>query len=552
MKLFFIQSRLKKVLAVCLACLTVVSFNSSILAMNIEEASEPNAQIKNVIVMIPDGMSVGALTLARWYKSYDAVTKKVVTTEKLALDEMASGLVRTYWVADGVVGAITDSAPAATAFATGIKTNDKYVGSSPSKMPIASILEAAHKEGIATGIIATSNIQHATPADYSGHYFDRSRYDIIGEQQVYAGMDVVLGGGSKYLATPYRKDNENLINAIRNEGYTYVTDKSGLNSVTSGKLWGMFATDAMAYNMDIKENQPTQPTLAEMTSKSIELLSQDEDGFFLMVEGSKVDWAAHANDPIGVISDVLAFDDAVKIALDYAKKHQDTMVLCLTDHGNGGITIGNIDTSSSYSKDPVGKFIAPLKAATLTGEGLENKLNEDRTNIKEAISTYFGIVDLTIEEEAAIKVAKAGTLNSVVGPMISKRAYIGWTTTGHTGEDVVLFSYLPGDQRITGLLENTDIAKVCAGVLELDLEATTKEMYIDATTAFKAKGATVTVNLDNPANPKLVVTKGTTTIVIPENKNYVIVNGMQWSISSVNVNIAETFYVPQEVIDMIN
>ncbi|MBC7959554.1 MAG: alkaline phosphatase, partial [Vallitaleaceae bacterium] len=403
--------------------------------MNIREASEPNVKVKNVIVMIPDGMSVGAITLARWYKSYDVLSKTVDPTKSLALDEMASGLVRTYWEADGFVGAITDSAPAGTALACGVKTKDQFIGSLPSKAPIASILEAARSDGKATGIVATSNIQHATPADFSAHYFDRNKYLILAEQQVYAGMDVVLGGGSKYLAGR-TTDGENLINAIREHGYTYVTDKTGLSSVKSGKVWGMFAPDAMAYDIDIKAIKPTEPTLAEMTTKSIELLSQDNDGFFLMVEGSKVDWAAHANDPVAIISDVIAFDDAVKVALDYAKKHQDTMVLCITDHGNGGITMGNVDTTATYNTDSVEKFIAPLKKATLTGEGVEAKLDKERTNIKEVMSTYFGISDLTDSEVSIIKAAAVGKVNSAVGPIISRRAFIGWTTGGHTGEDV--------------------------------------------------------------------------------------------------------------------
>ena len=155
-----------------------------------------------------------------------------------------------------------------------------------------------------------------------------------------------------------------------------------------------------------------------MTQKAIDILSKDPDGFFLMVEGSKVDWAAHANDPIALISDIDAFDRAVEAALEFAKKDDQTMIIGLTDHGNGGVTIGNHATTSSYSKDPVEKFIAPLKKAKLTGEGLESKLNADRSNIKEVMSGYFGIDDLTPEEEAEIKGAKAGNVNYAVGPMI--------------------------------------------------------------------------------------------------------------------------------------
>ncbi|MCL2816635.1 MAG: alkaline phosphatase, partial [Oscillospiraceae bacterium] len=315
--------------------------------------------------------------------------------------------------------------------------------------------------------------------------------------------------------------------------------------------WGMFAADAMAYDFDIKENTPDEPSLAEMTKKAIELLSQNENGFFLMVEGSKVDWAAHANDPIGLISDILAFDDAVKVALDFAKKNQNTMLLIMSDHGNGGITIGNYDTDASYSKDPVSKFIAPLKKAKLTGEGVAAKFNEDRTNIKSAMKTYYGIDDLTDEEEAAIKETPAGSMNYTVGPMISKRAYLGWTTTGHTGEEVNLYTYLPSDGRITGTIDNTDIAKICAAAFGIDLDKVTAELYNDAEAAFKAKGATVEIEAEIQAGGRMTVTKDDDVLIILENKNYVILNDEKVEFDSVVVNQSGKFYVSAAVIDLI-
>jgi alkaline phosphatase len=455
---------------------------------------------------------------------------------------------RTYWQADGIVGAITDSAPAATALATGNKTNDKFIAVTPAKTPVASILEAAKLKGKATGLIATSQIMHATPADYSSHYPDRSKEELIAEQQVYNDIDVMFGGGWSRLTG--REDKEDLIAVLRQKGYAYVTDKEELKNL-SGKAWGMFAKLAMSYEMDRVENTPSEPSLAEMTQAAVNILSKDPDGFFLMVEGSKIDWAAHANDPIALISDIDAFDQAVKTALEFAKKNNETMVISITDHGNGGVTIGNQATTASYSKDPVEKFIAPLKKAKLTGEGLEAKLNADKSNIKEVMSEYFGIDDLTPEEEAEIKGAKAGNVNYAVGPMISKRAFIGWTTGGHTGEDIVLYTYLPGDERITGVVDNTDIAKICAGVWNIDLDSVTRQMFVEAKNAFEAKGAKVAVDKSDASNPKMVVTKGSHKLVIPENKSYVEVDGKIKEIDSVSVNVSDVFYVSSKVIELI-
>lgn len=522
-------------------------------ASKLDEYLQPREEIKNIIVMIPDGMSVGGITVARWFKAYDKEKDSFDTAAALALDEMASGLVRTYWQTSSVLGAVTDSAPAGTAFATGRKTNDKHigVGGDEEKAPYASILEAAKTLGKATGIIATSNIQHATPAAFSSHYFDRSRYDILGEQQVHQMMDVVFGAGSKYLQAENRKDGEDMVATLKDLGYQYITTRDELNALTKAPVFGMFAEGAMAYDIDRAENASHEPSLAEMTAKAIELLSQNEKGFFLMVEGSKVDWAAHANDPVGIVSDVLAFDAAVAVALDYAKTHNNTLILSATDHNNGGITIGDRETDGSYSKDPVSRFILPLTRATLTGEGIEAKLDEERSNIKEVMAQYFGIEDLTEEEIEEIKAAGKGSMNYAVGPMISRRANIGWTTGGHTGEEVTLYTYAPNNDRIWGTLDNTDFAKIAAAVWGMDLDQLTQELFINANEAFAEKGTTVTLDDSDAENPVLKVEKDGKTLLIPESKNYVLVNGEKSLIDSITVQTNGVFYVPQAVIEML-
>jgi alkaline phosphatase len=513
-----------------------------------ESAEVQQSAIKNVIILIPDGMSVGGTTLSRWYKG-----------APLAMDEMASGLVRTY----SADAPIADSAPAGSAFANGHKSHTGFVGVLPDeatmpglapiaeadkRKPVASVLEAARLAGKSTGVIATSEIMHATPADFSAHYPDRSNYDALSEQQVYAGMDVVLGGGAKFFSAENRKDKEDLIPEIKRLGYHYITTPGELKQSDSRKIWGMFSPASMAYEMD--RDPAKEPSIAEMTQKAIDVLSHNEKGFFLMVEGSKIDWAAHANDPVGIISDVLAFDDAVKVALDYAKANQDTAVIAVTDHGNGGITIGSKDTDKTYDKEPLSTFIAPLKKALLTGEGLESRLLPDRSNVKEVMEEYFGITDLTEAETTAIRSVKAGSLNGIVGPMISKRARIGWTTGGHTGEDVVLYTYSPTGDRPTGVIENTDVAKYMERVLGLNLSEASSKLFVPARDAFSAKGAQV-VWEDNSGNPYVSVTKGTDTLKLYVFKNIAELNGKAVALKGNVVFNGQTTYVPQDAVDLI-
>jgi alkaline phosphatase len=515
------------------------------------------AAVKNVIVVMPDGMSATHGTVARWYLGGKA----------LASDEMVSGAVRTY----SAESLISDSAPAATAFATGHKSNSKFVGVLPANTtmpgvakiaeelkykPVATVLEGAKLQGKSVGMIATSNIQHASPAGYSAHTSNRGDYNDIAEQQVYLDIDVVFGGGKQYLLPTAlggkRTDGENLIAALKARGYQFVEDRSQMASLKSGKVWGMFAMDDMAYEFDRPIFSQGEPSLAEMTGKAIELLSQNEKGFFLFVEASKVDWASHANDPIGVISDVLAFDAAMKVALDFAKKDGRTLVLGFTDHGNGGMSIGNKATDKNYDTLPYDALTAPLRKAILTGEGIEKMLAGDLTesNIRFVMSNYYGIEDLAAEEVTAIQEAKKGSMNYVVGPIISKRSVIGWTTTGHTGEDVFLYAY--GPDKPGGVIQNTDLALVQASALGVDLKAADDNLFVEAGKAFASIGATVRLDKSDAANPVLVAEKGMKRAELPISKDIVKIDGKIYEMHGLTVLAAKTgkIYVPRQAVDL--
>lgn len=540
----------KRIIGVLLVVTMILSMSVTVLAVSFDEVAV-SQKVKNVILLIPDGMSVDGVTLARWYNG----------AKELNLDDMASGLVRTY----SSDAAIADSAPAGTAMATGFKSHTGFIGVLPDentmpglnpinpqdkRKPVANILEAAKLDGKATGIIATSEIMHATPADFTAHDPSRKNYDNISEQQVYQNLDVVIGSGSKYFTSGVRSDKEDLISVISSK-YQYVTTPAQFNNVKSGKLWAMFAPVSMAYEFD--RDPAKEPSLSEMTQKAIELLSQDKDGFFLMVEGSKIDWAAHANDPIGIISDVLSFDEAVGTALNFAKADGNTLVIAATDHGNSGITIGNKDTDGSYDKLPLSTYIDPLKKAALTGEGIEALLNADRSNIVEVMAKYYGISDLTAAEITAIKGTAAGSMNYTVGPMIAKRSKIGFTTTGHTGEDVTLYVYAPKNiDQLTGTIENTDIAHYMEKAMALSLSNTTDKLFVKARDAFEAKGAAVKFdNVTDPQNIVLIATKGDVEIRMPVNKNIAYVNGTPVPLDGIVVFNGISCYVPQNAVALI-
>ncbi|RDU38061.1 alkaline phosphatase [Neobacillus piezotolerans] len=543
----------KKLAGVSVAAAVAVSSLGFAGYNNFTEAKDTKKQPTNVIMMVMDGTSAGATSLARWYKGGN-----------LALDEILIGGVRTH----SAESAITDSAPAATALATGNKSNDKIVGLLPQVVntpgvdsvdpkdalkPVANVLEGAKLQGKATGIISTSEIQHATPAGFSSHAAHRSNYQDIAEQQVYQGIDVVLGGGKESLAPGTTKnarvDGENLLNVLNQNGYDFVETRDQLLNSKSEKIWGSFAPSALAYDFDRKKVNNSEPSLAEMTNKAINTLSKDKDGFFLFVEGSKVDWAAHANDTIGMLSDVLAFDDAVKEALEFAKKDGNTMVIAVSDHGNSGITMGNQNTNSNYPEIPVSTYIDPLKKASMTVEGALKQLKADRSNMKE-VAELYGLDNLSQEEIDALKASK--TLQADMVKMLANRANIGFTTGGHTGEDVFLYAY--GPSKPYGLIDNTDIAKTMAKFMGFDLKQTSNKLFVNARESFENKGYTTRIDVTDKHNPVFIAEKQTIKIEIPVNKNVAHVTQNQKTstktLDGVTVYNGKDFFVSQSALNL--
>lgn len=483
--------------------------------------------------MIMDGTNSDAVTLSRWYKG-----------SPLHLDGILTGGVRTY----SAESAITDSAAAGTAMATGVKTKADNIGMDPDGRPLITVLEAAKLNGYAAGIISTSPVQHATPAAFTSHAITREEFSSIGEQQVYQDLDVVLGGGAAWLAPKQkdhpqddamlktdevtRKDGEDLKKSLRDAGYAYVdTRKELLLEPSAGKLWGAFASEDLSYDLDRRELKPHEPTLSEMTRSAISHLSREKKGFFLMVEGSKVDWAAHQNDPVGMISEILSFDRAVGEALAFAKKDGNTMVVAVTDHGNSGLTIGNVDLDGSYKHQSVKRFIDPLKKARLTVDGAASLL--EGKDAGHALAAY-GLDSQSCRWSPSKKELKAQMTSS-----LSQKAGLGFTTHGHTGEDVFLYAFGPG--KPSGLLENTDLPVKMADFLGFSLDSY-RSWYVDGKTLLEKQGYDVTLKTGT-ANPEMMAKKGKTVLRFPENKNFYMSNDDKIPLKSVTVFNGKTFYI---------
>jgi alkaline phosphatase len=399
------------------------------------EAKSPqsNEKVENVIFMIPDGYSSAYATNYRLYQGEESV-----------MDPHLVGMHRTY----SANSEVTDSAAAGTAMATGTKTNNGMISMDPDGNKLETILQAAEKSGKSSGLVATSTITHATPAVFASHVASRADEKNIAPQLLQNDVDVILGGGKKYFS-------DDLLNKAEQDGYEIVSDAQSLNDIEkTGKLIGLFAEDSLSPELDRESTD--EPSLKEMTSAAIDVLSNDKDGFFLMVEGSQIDWAGHANDAAWAMKDAEAFEDAVEAALDFAKKDKKTLVVIAGDHDTGGMSVGG------YGKS--GANLEILKTVTATGNFMAAQINEEQSNIQEVLLHYTGI---SLTEAEINQIEQASNPAFEINSIISKHALVGWTHTGHTGTDIPVYAYGPQAHKFAGLIENTDFPKLMAEAMKI-------------------------------------------------------------------------------------
>ncbi|MSS42805.1 alkaline phosphatase [Anaerosalibacter bizertensis] len=437
-----------KKLSLFLTSLLVLSL---ILASYIPSFAQ-TSKVKNVILLIGDGMGTEQVNLGRIYKN-----------NKLYMDEFDyTGIASTY-SADPKNKWVTDSAAAGTALATGVKTYDGAISVDLNQKPIETILEKAQKNKKSTGIVTTTRVTHATPACFASHNIHRDNENEIAEDIIEHGVDVILGGGKANFLDKNnngkREDGRNLIEEAKGKGYKYVDTRENLKKVNDEKILGLFNNSHISYTLD--RNLTVEPSLSEMTDKAINILSKNNRGFFLMVEGGRIDHAAHNNDPATMTNEVLDFDEAVKVAYEFAKKDKQTLVIVTADHETGGISIG---ANGKYEYHP-----EILKKQNKSVEYLLDILTT--SNYKTIIREELGINNLTKKEELdivlALKKNNKDNLSRALVNTINTRSNTGWTTTAHTGVDVPVKAYGPNANLFSKHLDNTDINKLAVKSMKL-------------------------------------------------------------------------------------
>lgn len=404
------------------------------------------ARPKNIIIMIGDGMGPAYTSAFRYFKD-NPETQEI---EQTVFDRLLVGMASTY--PDRSSGYVTDSAAAATALATGRKSYNGAISVDVNKRPIATLMEKAKALGLATGIAVSSQVNHATPAAFLTHNESRKNYLEIAQSYLDTDTDVILGGGKDYFS-------EDLLAQFVAKGYEYVADITTLDQVSSPKVIGLFAPVQLPWAVNDKEGRQ----LSTLTQNALKLLSQHEQGFVLLVEGSLIDWAGHNNDIVSAMGEMQEFSASIEVVEQFARQQKDTLVVITADHNTGGLSIG---ANGEYAWHP--EVIQGVQASpdVIAKQALETEA------WLSLFTKLVGFEPVDGEWAELLKAKEKGqeAFTLAISRLIDKRSGTGWTTFGHTALDVPVFATGPGAKLFFGFQDNIDIANKIFSLLPEEVQ----------------------------------------------------------------------------------
>ncbi len=429
---------------------------------------------RNLIFMVSDGMGPTSLSMTRSFRQH---ALGLPWDDTLVLDKHLIGQSRTR----STSSLVTDSAAGATAFSCGKKSYNGAISILPDRSACGTVLEAAKKAGYMTGLVVTTRITDATPAVFAAHAFSRAQEDLIAEQMVGKHplgrvVDLMLGGGRCHFLPQgvegsCRDDDTDVVAMAREKGFNYVDDRAGFDSLKGGKavqlpLLGLFANRDIPFEVDRRYENDAYPSLEEMARTAMRALSaataDSDKGFFLMIEGSRIDHAGHGNDPVAQVHEVIAYDQAMASVLEFLEKDDVQGVMVSTsDHETGGLAAARREcfptpSSSVHFAGADTKVLSTelhdsypdylwypgvLANASHSADYLAHTYHEQLRSapqrdsaqyLHHLLSDHFGILDAS-DDEIRQLVGDADSAAYIFADMISRRAQIGWSTHGHSG-----------------------------------------------------------------------------------------------------------------------
>jgi len=427
-------------------------------------------EAKNVIFMVADGMSSGTFNMANLLKSRQYGTSghwiELYNSDRKfhrGLMDMAS-----------LNSPVTDSAAAGSSWGCGHRINNGAINTGPNGEKYKPVNQIFKDAGKKTGVVTTTRITHATPASFCINIANRSNEDSIAEKYLQREYDLMMGGGTRHFEADSREDGQNLVGKFADKGYTVARNKKELVKASdNSKLLGLFFDSHLPYSIDhqaIDEYQQNIPTLAEMTEKALANL-ENEKGFLLQVEGGRVDHGAHANDAAGMLYDQIAFDEAVKVALNYVDGRDDTLLIITTDHGNGNPGLNG--AGAGYTESA--KYFDRIQQFRHSNTWVLSELdgNSSISQIRERVE-YATQLAIESNEAQAIKKALNNNLNTLynlesepdaaLSSILANYTSINFTSGNHTSDYVELAAIGPGIENLDHFTRNTELFELMVNV----------------------------------------------------------------------------------------
>lgn len=421
-----------------------------------------NKKAKNIIFMVSDGMSNGTLNMADLYLSRK--TGKGSNWLQLYKDQRVSRALMDTASASSIV---TDSSAASSSWGGGARVNNGSLNIGPKGEVNMPIWQKFKKAGKMAGCVTTVSITHATPSGFCVNSKSRNAQEEIAEQYPDLGFDIMMGGGNNYFSPELRKDKKDVYAYYKNKGWQVArTRKEMMAADITKPILGVFADDGLPYSIDRlndKQLSENTPTLAEMAQKAIDRMKNHKNGFVLQIEGGKVDWGAHANDIAALLYDQTAFDEAIKVAIDFAEKDGNTLVIITTDHGNAnpGVIYGkdannNFDSIQNYThtNEWILNTIKPNNTVAQVREIVEsaNKTTLSEEDAKTILTYYDGLH----KEEGGMYNYKKVPFKAF-SQIQQKSNSVGWISMDHSADYVELAMFGPGSNLLKPFVKNTDL-----------------------------------------------------------------------------------------------
>lgn len=461
---------------------------------------------RNLIFMVSDGMGPTSLALTRGWRQH---TEQLPWDDTLTIDQHLIGQSRTR----SSSSLVTDSAAGATAFSCGQKSYNGAISVLPGFEPCGSVMEAAKRMGYTTGLVVTTRLTDATPAVFASHVRRREMEDDIAMQMVGETnplgrvVDLMFGGGRCHFlpnTTDHscRADDTDVVKLAEKGGWNYIDSRKQFDNLGSSvelPMMGLFAETDIPYEIDRRYQEKTYPSLKEMAKTALDALSaatRDSDqGFFIMIEGSRIDHAGHANDPAAQVHEVLAYDHTMAAVLDFIEDTDvPTLMVSTSDHETGGLATsrqlhetypeylwypGVLANASHSSAWAAGEYHSHLDTLSADSSDLDAQSKEEtKAYLATLASKGLGIHDSSSEEIDAL-LDNADTAAYIFADMISRRAQLGWSTHGHSGADVNIFaSNTDWAEDLAGNHENTEVGAFLRKYLgvEEEVKKVTREL----------------------------------------------------------------------------